>query len=72
MRRSVTWEDVQQLGRVRHSKGEDQPIWLGGSERGLGCGPGGVPIVSRQVSEASETCASTSAYAGEPSGGDMR
>ena len=44
MRRLVTWEDVEELGSVEHRKREDQPIWFSSSERGLGCGSGGVPI----------------------------
>ena len=44
MRRLVTWEDVEELASVVHSKWEDQPIWFSSSERGLGCGSGGVPI----------------------------
>jgi hypothetical protein len=44
MRRLVTREGVQERGSVVHSKREDQPIWFSSSERGLGCGCGGVPI----------------------------
>jgi hypothetical protein len=44
MCRLVTWEDVEELARVAHRKREDQPIWFSSSERGLGCGSGGVPI----------------------------
>ena len=54
VRRLVTWEDVEELAGVAHSKREDQPIWFSSSERGLGCGRGGVPIAQSQVREASE------------------
>ena len=47
MRRSVTREDVEELGSVGHGKREDQPVWFSSSERGLGCGSGGVPIAQR-------------------------
>src|SRR6266851_7534865 len=54
MRRLVTWEGVEELGSVVHSKREDQPIRFSSSERGLGSGGGGVPIAQSQVREASE------------------
>jgi hypothetical protein len=45
MRRLVNWEDVEELAGVVHGKREDQPIWLSSSERVLGCGGGGAPVV---------------------------
>ena len=44
MSRFVTRERVEQLRGVGHRKREDQPVWLGGRERRLGCGSGGVSI----------------------------
>jgi hypothetical protein len=41
MRRSVTWEDVEEFASVVQSKREDQPIWFSSSQRGLGCPSGG-------------------------------
>src|SRR5207302_4743780 len=54
MSRFVTRERVEQLRGPVHGKREDQPIWLGGSERGLGGGGGGAPMTQSQVREASE------------------
>ena len=54
MRRLVTWEDVEELTGVVHREREDQPIWFSSSERGLGCGRGGVAIAQGEVGEAGE------------------
>src|SRR5437762_2574138 len=50
----MTWEDVEELASVAHSEREDQPIWFSSSERGLGCGRGGVAIAQGEVAEAGE------------------
>ena len=44
MSRFVTRERVEQLRGSGHRKREDQPVWLGGRERRLGRGGGGVSI----------------------------
>src|SRR5712691_8609293 len=50
----MTWEDVEELASVAHSEREDQSIWFSSSERGLGCGRGGVAIAQGEVAEAGE------------------
>ena len=40
----VTRERVEELRGFGHRKREDQPVWLGGRERCLGFGGGGVSI----------------------------
>ena len=54
-----------------HRKGEDQPIWLGGRERGLGPGRGGVRLPRSRCAMPASRCASTSAN-GEPVAGRVR
>lgn len=54
VRRLVPWEDSEELGSVVHREREDQSIWFSGSQGGLGCGSGGVPIAQSEVREASE------------------
>ena len=54
MSRFVTRERVEQLRGVGHCEREDQPVWLGGRERCLGCGSGGVSISQVQVRDAGE------------------
>src|SRR5260370_1298174 len=45
----MTREDVEELASVAHSEREDQPIWFSSSERGLGCGRGGVAIAQSEI-----------------------
>src|SRR5207245_7900449 len=52
--RFMTRERVEQLPAPEHCKREDQPVWLGGRERRLGRGGGGVSIAQVQVRDASE------------------
>jgi hypothetical protein len=52
--RLVTRERVEQFPGPGHCKREDQPVWLGGRERRLGRGSGGVSIAQVQVRDASE------------------
>ena len=54
MSRFVTRERVEQLRGVDHREREDQPVWLGGRERRLGCGSGGVSIPQGEVRDAGE------------------
>ena len=54
MRRFVLWEDVEELTSVVHRKREDQPIWFGGSERGLYGSSCRAPIAQREVRSASQ------------------
>ena len=50
----VTRERVEQLRGFGRCKREDQPVWLGGRERCLGRGGGGVSIPKAQVRDAGE------------------
>ena len=50
----MTWEGVQKRRGSGRSKREHQPVWLGGRERCLGCGSGGVSIPQAQVRDTGE------------------
>src|SRR6202011_4732457 len=50
--RFMTRERVEQLTGPDHCKWEDQPVWLGGRERRLGRGGGGVSMAQVQVRDA--------------------
>ena len=52
--RFVTRERVEQLRGVGQCEREDQPVRLGGRERCLGCGGGGVSIPKGEVRDAGE------------------
>ena len=54
MSRFVTWERVEQLRGFGHGKREHQPVRLGGRERCLGRGSGGVAIAHVKVRDTSE------------------
>ena len=54
MGRFVTRQRVEQLRGSGHGKREDQPVRLGGRQRCLGRGRGGVTIPQVQVRDASE------------------
>ena len=71
--RFVTRQRVEQLRGVGHRKREDQPVWLGGRERCLGRGSGGLSIPQVQVRDAGEQMRFNERERREPAGGgDVR
>ena len=72
MSRFVTRERVEQLRGFGHRKREDQPVRLGGCERCLGCGSGGVSIPQVQVRDAGEQMRFNERERGAGRGRDVR